>query len=515
MAATRVPSTTAKLLRGIVCIQAYGREFRITQPYLASPVTPSSGTGFLVARDRQQLTFMTAAHVLAHATRFTVRFPQLGTREFDGTHATIMPDYDLACFTVMLPENDPDVTLLRLSVMPLATAPQMVALKPGAAVYAYGFPLGLSNPKVSVGAFNGVERHELQHDAATSPGNSGGPLEHGGVVYGVVSWKMVSHAAEGVQFTMPVTLWTLAEKITTAMPQCVFPLPGGPTGGRVVTRPMYGLCIQAQTDKETMRRLCGSGDGTCSGSRVSSVVPGAAAAAAGVRVGDLITHVNGFRVNSASQVAGVPWAQGNMVAFTEVLFRLATDCGIDTAAACSAQRFGEVRLTLRREGGEQVTVEVRPRLRPAALRKVLAPLEKTPYLILEGLVLLDASANVLQSGRAHALAELPMGQLAKRDYVVVIDVIKGSRASMHGGIAAGQLLQSINNTPIHHVSEVAQMLHSFLKAHKDGMLVVEAGGVDSTFMFTTRCSKVVQFAHKLFAEGTRPANVGAVLDFSA
>ena len=80
----------------------------------------------------------------------------------------------------------------------------------GAGVFAVGSPLGENLAfSVSKGVISGYPTLEkgtfLQTDASINPGNSGGPvLSEGGELLGIVSWKIVGDAVEGVAFAVPI-----------------------------------------------------------------------------------------------------------------------------------------------------------------------------------------------------------------------------------------------------------------------------------------------------------------------
>lgn len=80
----------------------------------------------------------------------------------------------------------------------------------GTGVFAVGSPLGENLAfSVSKGVISGYPALEkgtfLQTDASINPGNSGGPvLSEAGDVLGIVSYKIVGEAVEGVAFAVPI-----------------------------------------------------------------------------------------------------------------------------------------------------------------------------------------------------------------------------------------------------------------------------------------------------------------------
>jgi len=162
-----------------------------------------------------------------------------------------------------------DIALLKTEVTPgyIFSLPQFEHLQPGMHVYAIGSPGGLSNT-LTAGIVSATGRRFLQmgsvvqFDAAVNPGNSGGPLfnEKGdllGVVFaGIEQFK-------GVNFAIP------AHWVTALLPALY-------RGGEV-THPWLGAALQE----------------TPAGLEVLYVVPESPADRADLRVGDIITALDG------------------------------------------------------------------------------------------------------------------------------------------------------------------------------------------------------------------------------
>lgn len=115
----------------------------------------------------------------------------------------------------------------------------------------------------------------FQHDAAINSGNSGGPLcNMYGEVIGINSAKIASTSYENISFAIQMSSVTdIIEQLKT---------------DGSVDRPMIG--ITATTDSNI------------GGALIVSVAKGSPAESAGIKAGDLITKVDGQRVNSTEEV---------------------------------------------------------------------------------------------------------------------------------------------------------------------------------------------------------------------
>jgi putative serine protease PepD len=158
------------------------------------------GSGVIVADDG---TIVTANHVIAGATRITVRF-------FDGTTAQA---------AVVSADPKLDVAVLRPASLPEVVVPAALGggADVGAPVVAVGNPLGLAD-SVSAGVVSGLNRTArtvdgtysglIQFDASVNPGSSGGALlDARGLVIGiVVSIANPAHedAFAGIGFAVPI-----------------------------------------------------------------------------------------------------------------------------------------------------------------------------------------------------------------------------------------------------------------------------------------------------------------------
>jgi putative serine protease PepD len=190
-------------------------------------------------------------------------------------------------------------------------------LRIGQGVVALGAPLGLSST-VTSGIVSALGRtvhvpgeasqtalliDAVQTDAAINPGNSGGALvDCSGDLIGVPTAGatvpspsgQASGGSIGLGFAIPVNLATkVADEIIA-------------TG--TVTHAFIGIQAEPLTATAT-------GQGGTQGLRVAAVVPGGPAAAAGLRVGDIITSIDGQVAESTDQLMAVTLTKraGNQV----------------------------------------------------------------------------------------------------------------------------------------------------------------------------------------------------------
>lgn len=234
----------------------------------------SLGSGFIISEDGY---VMTNNHVVAEADQVIVRL------------------HDRRQLIAEVVGTDPrsDIALLKIDAQDLQVVKigESDNLKVGEWVLAIGSPFGFDF-SVTAGIVSAKGRalpNEsyvpfIQTDVAINPGNSGGPLFNlAGEVVGVNS-QIYSRTGGfmGLSFAIPIEM---AFDVTNQLR----------TKG-AVSRGWLGVVIQEMT-----RELAESfGMPRAYGALVKRILPGSPAEAAGLEVGDVITHFNGSQINRSS-----------------------------------------------------------------------------------------------------------------------------------------------------------------------------------------------------------------------
>ncbi|MCC7284200.1 MAG: trypsin-like peptidase domain-containing protein [Acetobacteraceae bacterium] len=231
------------------------------------------GSGFIIDPDG---IIVTNFHVVGRADQVKVKLSD--GRVFDARVLGGDPRTDLAVLKIDAPG--------RLPFVRFAENPD---IRPGEPVMAMGNPFGLGGTVTSgiisargrdIGA--GPADDFIQHDAPINPGNSGGPLFNiNGEVIGVnTAILSPSGGSIGIGFAIPSPV---AQKIVAELRE----------HGKV-SRGFIGVSL-APVDPVLAGVL---GRDNSNGAVVQQVVPDSPAAKAGLRVGDLITAVDGHAVDA-------------------------------------------------------------------------------------------------------------------------------------------------------------------------------------------------------------------------
>lgn len=178
-------------------------------------------------------------------------------------------------------------------------------VQPGETVIAIGSPLGSEYAtSVTQGIISASNRTltmtddygnavsqttVIQTDAAINPGNSGGPLVNtSGQIIGINSMKMSTtndgSAVEGMGFAIP------SDEVVTIINKLV-------KDGKI-TRPQLGIRVASVSElTSTMKQQLDLDDNLDSGVYVASVTSNSAGGNAGMKKGDVITEVDGKKVD--------------------------------------------------------------------------------------------------------------------------------------------------------------------------------------------------------------------------
>ncbi|MGG5820133.1 S1C family serine protease [Falsiroseomonas sp. HW251] len=258
--------------------------------------TQGAGSGFVI--DPSGLV-VTASHVVGNATRVVVALQD--GREYNARVAGIDELTDLA--------------LLRVEAgRPLPSVPwgSSGGMRVGNWVLAAGNPFGLGGT-ITTGIISARGRDIgsgpfddfLQTDAPINPGNSGGPLFNlAGEVIGInTAIYSPSGASAGIGFAVPSDL---ARPVIEQLQR----------NGRV-DRGWLGVQVQDLPGGEEGRRTAANAP---RGVLIAGVERGSPAARAGIRQGDLVTAINGERIETSRalvrNIAAVPPGQSVRLSVT-------------------------------------------------------------------------------------------------------------------------------------------------------------------------------------------------------
>ena len=239
--------------------------------------TASAGSGFILTKDGY---IVTNYHVVKDGE--TVKVTLYSGDEYEAKYVGGDEDYDIAVIKVEAADLQP------------VTLGDSGSLNVGDHVLAIGNPLGELTFSMSGGMVSCVNRainvdgtpfNMIQTDTSINPGNSGGPLfNQYGEVVGIVSAKYSStgnESVEGLGFAIPINdVFAMIQDIMT--------------NGYVTNKPYLGVTAGTMTKQMAAQYRYD----VTSGVFIYSVEEDSAADQAGLKMGDVITKVDGTAITS-------------------------------------------------------------------------------------------------------------------------------------------------------------------------------------------------------------------------
>ena len=235
-------------------------------------ITSRTGSGIILSEDGY---IVTNSHVISGCDSIVV---------------TLDSGEEYAAFVVG-DDSYSDIAVLKIDAENLETAVlgDSDQVEVGQPAIAIGNPTGYLQGTTTFGIISGVDRNMvvnntvmnlLQTDAAINAGNSGGPLlNQYGQVIGINSAKVTISGYEGLGFAIPINVVRpIAEELVR--------------NGSVISRPMLGVNVVR------LSSMASGFYGMPQGLYLTDVDENSHAAAAGLKVGDVITHINELRVTT-------------------------------------------------------------------------------------------------------------------------------------------------------------------------------------------------------------------------
>ena len=245
-----------------------------------------AGSGFIVAKTKDNLMIATNNHVVSDATSLTVGFADDTTAKATvvGTDSSA----DLAVISVKI-KDIKDSTASKIKVATLGSSDDLKVGEEGVAIgnalgYGQSVTTGVVSAKNREVSLTDGTMNLLQTDAAINPGNSGGVLINmDGQVVGINNAKLEDTSVEGMGYAIPIT--TAKTILTDLM-----------NASSVSTKDAAFLGVVGRDINESYS----SALGIPSGIYVSQVVSGSPAEKAGISAGDVITKFEGNNVSTMS-----------------------------------------------------------------------------------------------------------------------------------------------------------------------------------------------------------------------
>lgn len=295
---TDVTDVVKKVMPSIVAVNNHYTETMSYWGQSMSSEADASGSGIIVGENDTELLIVTNHHVVADTDKLTVQFNEGSEAEafIKGQDSKM----DLAVIAVPLTELSSD-TLDSIQVATLGDSDELTVGEPAIAIgnslgYGQSVTTGVISAlersiSISSSVYGGdnVEGTFIQTDAAINPGNSGGALLNiKGEVIGINSNKIGGSAVEGMGYAIP---------ISSASP-IIAELMLKETKSKVAEEERGYLGISGISVTQEVSQAYGMPEGVY----VAQVYENSAAAAGGIKQGDIITEFDGDKITSMDEL---------------------------------------------------------------------------------------------------------------------------------------------------------------------------------------------------------------------
>lgn len=287
-----MPSIVAITSKTLVNSGHYGPGYFNNERY-----STGAGSGIIVSKSDTELMILTNKHVIEDADELSVTF--INDKSVDATVKGSSTSKDIAIISIPLSSLDEDT----LKSIKIATIGSSKDLKVGQGVIAIGNALGYGQ-SVTTGVISALDRevsidntttNMIQIDAAINGGNSGGALLNSkGEVIGINSAKYSSSGSsssasiEGMGFAIPIS--DVSDLITNIM-----------NGTNLSEQERGYLGISGYMITEEYSEVYSMPVGFY----ISSIVKNSGADKAKLEIGNIVTEINGQKVNAFSDISEV------------------------------------------------------------------------------------------------------------------------------------------------------------------------------------------------------------------
>lgn len=417
----------------VVQIFAQIAEIDLLQPYKAPTHYGSRGSGFFI---NEHGFIITNAHVIDQAVAIWIQIPSLGKRFINVVLVGVCPERDVALLRV----SDEDCALIRselgsIRYLPLGNSD---LVHRSDEVLALGYPLGQESLKSTTGVISGREKNMIQMSAPINPGSSGGPLLNvDGEVIGITSAGILE--AQNVGYIIPIN------DVKIILPD-LYTTP-------LLRKPVCGILSINATDSLTSFL----GNPQPGGCYIVEVIKDSPLHKAGVRRGDMIYAINGYRLDIYGEMR-VPWSE-DKISLLDFTSRLAMGDDVHF----EVYRKGEFR---------EFTVQLAQALL-LPVRRIYPGYEKLDYEIFGGMVIMQLSLNHVRQliQEAPGLARYTEMKYQTEPVLIVTYIFPNSQLFRSRTILPGVTLNEINGQEVKTLEEFRQAI----KKRVDGdYLVIRA-----------------------------------------
>jgi serine protease Do len=437
----------------VVQVFSHVAEFNLLEPYKSPEQIEGAGSGFFINKNGD---LITNYHVIAQSSSIEIQIPSFGLERFDVELIGVCPDRDIALLALT---KDARIKIIKqLTKIPFLNLGDSDQILRSQEVLALGYPLGQSRLKSTLGIVSGRERLGrsgfIQITAPLNPGNSGGPaLTTNGEVIGINTGAVME--AQNVGYIIPINEVKSALKDLYKV--------------KLLRKPTLG-CIFTAATPEMVKYLGNPADG---GWYIAKVFNGTLLENVGVKEGDMLYEINGYRVDMYGDI-NVPWSEDKASLF-EFLNRLTVG---DT-----------INFVIYRKGTRKKFSFTFEHKYLAPVRMIYPEFEKDEidYEIIGGLVVMPLSLNHI----ARLISNVPdlvrygKDDLQHEKALILTHVFPNSQAFKARVLRSGEIIEEVNGEK---VKTLADFRRAILKSKQTRYITLHT---DDSYYVVLSVDKII------------------------
>lgn len=405
-------------------------EFNWLQPYQTPAQKMASGSAFFIDSKGHMIT---NAHVVNQAKAVTIQIPSMGKEQIEVDIVSVCFDRDIALLKLKDDEYDKVVHALgKINFLKIGDSDKLHRAEE---IMYQGFPLGQQGLKSTVGVVSGREnmggRQYIQIDAATNPGCSGGPsVNFNGEVIGVLNSGIT--AAQNVGYIIP------ANELKVVMHDLYN------SKDPLVRRPFLGIIYNSSG--ADLANFLGNPNG--GGVYVTDVYKDSVLHNAGVKPGDMIYEINGYKVDYYGEIT-VPWAE-DKISLTEYVSYLSIGQEVNLVV----YRKGELKL---------FSFEFQQSKLPP-IRFMYPDFEKIDYEVVGGFVIMELTLNhvAIMQQVIDSLVRFKNPKNQTKSKLLITHIFPSSLAQRSRVFDIGNIVKSVNEVEVSNLAELRKVLYKSL-----------------------------------------------------
>ncbi len=447
----------------VVQIFVTSRDVNWSNPYCVNNTKNTCGTGFIINSTGD---IVTCSHVVEDALAVFISMAAFGKQRFKVDVIGICPERDIAL--LRFTQESLSVIHKEFNQIPYLQLGDSDEIRSGEEVLSLGYPLAAKELKATSGVVSAHLYRYLQYDIATNPGNSGGPVfNKKGMVIGI--HRGGNKEAQGTNFAVPINV--LKSSLSDLYDHKLLKINSD-----------FGM-VWEPTNQE-IRSYFGNTD--VNGCLICDLDPLKKGYVAGLRIGDIISAVNGYFIDNYAEIIVLPGS--SKISFYEYIVMLPLGAEVNF----SVWRNG-VSLDI------PVTIDL---LDDNNISTKYPPYEKIDYEVFAGMVIMPLTVNYIKaySKDKPGLARYLTNLHDNGPRLVIANLISGSKVEHIKTIRWADTINEVNGECVTTLDELRKVLY---KSIETGFITIKT--TDETYLNTDNaltvlslydsCKETVELSH--------------------